>query len=235
VALGLGPCPIQAAEVLVRLQGGGEFHKPVQTFRDRRYRKVIPQSLDFSCGAAALATVLRYHFGYQVIEKDAIVGMWRTGDKEQIRKRGFSMLDMKNYCVAGGLEATGFRLEDIEKLKGKIPPLITVISTRNYKHFVVIRKVEDGNVYISDPALGNRAINVDEFNQSWIKTVFLVSGKTKGNPEGLFEEDRTGVRKDEVLPLTRGSAYGRLAMDGTMSIVFSGTIPLVGLGTIGIR
>ena len=41
--------------------------------------------------------------------------------------------------------------------------MIVLIDTSNYKHFVVIRRVDSRFVYIADPSWGNRKIPVDDF------------------------------------------------------------------------
>ena len=66
------PAPAEATEVQVRLLGGGTFDKKVEDFKGRRFRKVVHQTLDFSCGAAAMATLLRYHYGQSLDERAAI-------------------------------------------------------------------------------------------------------------------------------------------------------------------
>ena len=109
------PPPAKATEVPVRLLGGGTFDKKVEDFKGRRFRRVVHQSLDFSCGAAAMATLLRYHYGQSLDERAAIVGMFNQGEKEKIRQRGFSMLDMKHYAQSLGYQAEGYKIQDKEQ------------------------------------------------------------------------------------------------------------------------
>ena len=72
VALMGYPAPTEAADVPVRLLGGAVFSKKVDNLKERRMRKVVPQTLDFSCGAAALATIFHYNFGQPLDELEAI-------------------------------------------------------------------------------------------------------------------------------------------------------------------
>ncbi len=46
------PAPADATDVPVRLLGGAVFTKKVDNLKERRMRKVVPQTVDFSCGAA---------------------------------------------------------------------------------------------------------------------------------------------------------------------------------------
>ncbi len=49
--------------------------KHVTSLREARFDSVIEQKTDYSCGAAALATVLRYAFGRPLGELDVMKGM----------------------------------------------------------------------------------------------------------------------------------------------------------------
>src|ERR1700710_2401501 len=73
----------------------GEYHVHVASMLARKFGTVIRQQYDFSCGSAALATVLHYHYGLPRGETDVFAGMWQDGDQANIRKVGFSLLDMK--------------------------------------------------------------------------------------------------------------------------------------------
>jgi len=223
------PAPAVATEVPVRLLGGGVFDKKVEDFKGRRFRKVVHQSLDFSCGAAAMATLLRYHYGQSLDERAAIVGMFDKGEKEKIRQRGFSMLDMKHYAQGLGYQAEGYKIEDINKLKELKIPVITLINTKSYYHFVVIRQATDKFVYLSDPSWGHRKMTWDEFAQVWQKVILVVVGPTIGTPEGLYcETDAVGLPKDQVLRAEGVMGY-RFSMDPTTAIWskqrFGETIP----------
>jgi predicted double-glycine peptidase len=69
--------------------GIGDFAVPVQSMEDRRFATVIRQRYDFSCGSAALATLLRYHYAGREDEAQVFRGMWAEGDRDQIRRLGF--------------------------------------------------------------------------------------------------------------------------------------------------
>jgi predicted double-glycine peptidase len=44
------------------------------------------------------------------------------------------------------------------------------------KHFVVLRGIRDGVVYIADPSAGNIVFSVEEFARWWDKnTLFIIS------------------------------------------------------------
>jgi len=167
---------------------GGAISKKVKSVKELRLRQMVAQSADYSCGAAALATILRYCFGYQMTEKDAILGMFKLGEKEKIRRQGFSMLDMKRFAQDLGLKTAGYQIKDMEILRKVTVPVITVIETNRYKHFVVIRRTDDRFAYLSDPAWGNRKMPLADFQKCWNQVILVLLGPCKGIPEGLYTE-----------------------------------------------
>ena len=230
------PAGAPAAEVPVRLNlnyEGGVITKKVKSVRGLRLRQTVPQSRDFSCGAAALATVLRYHYGLQITEMDTIMGMFKHGEQELIKKRGFSLLDMKSFAQNLKYKSGGFKVPRMNILKDLDVPVITLIETNRYRHFVVIRRTDDKFVYISDPSWGNRKIPLDDFEKIWSKRIiFVVKGPTVGTPEGLFAEGRTPSTK-VALVLRKNMLLGdRFAMDPTYALVFQTNIPIITLQTL---
>jgi hypothetical protein len=155
---------------------GVTVRRSVETFRDQRFRYVVPQQLDFSCGAAALATLFRFYYDDPVGEGEIITEMLVGGDADRIRREGFSLLDMKHFAEARGYETKGFRLEPgvLDRLA---IPTVALVNTRGYAHFVVLKGARDGDVYLADPALGQRRVPVEEFEQEWGGVVLFVAKK----------------------------------------------------------
>jgi len=57
--------PAQVVRVPVAaLPGGGLVFKPVESIRERRFSDLVEQKTDFSCGAAAMATILNQAYGW---------------------------------------------------------------------------------------------------------------------------------------------------------------------------
>ncbi len=81
------------------LQPDGVLYKrSMQSMQERRFNALVRQQTDFSCGAAALATILRYGYHVQVDEATVIEGMMGVADPDIVSQRGFSLLD--NRCPA---------------------------------------------------------------------------------------------------------------------------------------
>lgn len=164
--------------------GSAEFGLPVRDMVSRRYLTVVRQQYDFSCGSAALATLLHYHYGDPHDEQDAFLGMWRDGDRAQIRRLGFSLLDMKRYLAARGIGADGYRVGLTQIAQAQTPGIV-LVDTNGYKHFVVVKGVRNGEVLLGDPALGLRHVPAAEFRRMWNGIYFALNKRPQGSSPGF--------------------------------------------------
>ena len=146
---------------------------PVVSWRDIPFRTVVRQQHDFSCGSAALATLLTHQYGLPTSEADAFRRMYADGDQAKIRKAGFSMLDMKTYLDARGLSANGYRM-DLKAIARDKTPVIALITVGRYKHFVVVKGVIGNEVLVGDPALGLKTWPVADFAKMWNGIAFAI-------------------------------------------------------------
>jgi hypothetical protein len=179
--------PVQAAEQYFALPGmpGGGFTMRLDTMLQRRFHAVIRQKYDFSCGSAALATLLQFHYGVRATESSVFDGMWQEGDRAQIQVQGFSLLDMKRYLQATGLRAEGYRVTLDQIAKTGVPGIALTV-TDGYRHFVVIKGVTPTEVLIGDPSRGLLAYSRKDFEATWDGLYFVITtaptvGKTNFN------------------------------------------------------
>ncbi|WP_347905943.1 C39 family peptidase [Pseudomonas purpurea] len=173
----------QAAQMPVTiLPGGVTVYKHVQSIRERKFSDLVEQKTDFSCGAAALATVLRQAYWLDVDEEHIIKGMLVKADQNLVRTQGFSMLDMKRYIESIGMRARGYRIPP-EKLEAVTIPVVVLIEIRGYKHFVVLQRAQKDWVYVGDPVLGHKRYSHEDFVKGWNGIVFAIIGPgyDKGN------------------------------------------------------
>lgn len=159
---------------LVSSVPGGQFSARINTMLDRRFYTVVRQQFDFSCGSAALATLMRYHYGIPVGEDVTFQGMWDKGDQDAIRKAGFSLLDMKRYLAAHDLETQGFRVTLDQIAQTKVPGIALTV-TKGYRHFVVIKGVTGKYVLVGDPSRGLIRYTRDEFQKIWDGLYFVIT------------------------------------------------------------
>lgn len=156
---------------------GRAYTVPVRTLKElklaRSFRTTVRQQYDFSCGSAAVATLLTYHYGLPVSEAEVFEAMFAGGDRNKIRREGFSLLDMKRYLEKRGFRADGVRIP-LEELAAAGVPAIALVSERGYRHFVVIKGVRDGRVMLGDPALGTRIVDEEQLEKSRVGDIYFV-------------------------------------------------------------
>lgn len=172
---------------------GGTFDISVMSMKEIRFKSVIKQKYDFSCGSAALATLLSHHYEHSITEQEIFEAMWEKGNKEQIKKNGFSLLDMKKYLKSIGYRADGFRVP-LEKLRSTGIPAIALINTNGYMHFVVVKGVNDKEVFIGDPATGLRVLSRKKFESEWNGLLFAIRNKINVGRQYFNEEPGWVVR-----------------------------------------
>ncbi len=187
----------------------GPVKKTFLSMREMRYVHMVPQETDFSCGAAALATILKHGYGQNVTENRIIEDMMKVSDQALVQEQGFSMLDMKKYVEASGMRGRGYHVKPdaLEKLQ---VPVIALLDIRGYKHFVVLKKTVGDRVYIGDPALGNRIMDKKDFVAGWNGIVFAIIGK------GF---DRSTVLLNPPEPLTLRQRSGLVNTVGTAQLL----------------
>jgi predicted double-glycine peptidase len=158
-------------------EGGGALSIPLTTVKELRqqrlFRTTIHQQYDFSCGSAALATLLTHHYGRPVTEEQVFQAMYEQGDQAKIKRAGFSLLDMKRYLESRGYEADGFEVS-LDRLGEARVPAIALIRENGYNHFVVIKGLREDQVLLGDPSAGTRVMTRAEFERVWHGGILFV-------------------------------------------------------------
>lgn len=156
---------------------GGRYAIKVTSLKEARFKTTIRQQFDFSCGSAAVATLLTHQYKFPVTEQTVFNEMYEHGDQEKIKREGFSLLDMKNFLNKHQFEANGFSLP-LGKLFESVIPAIVLIAENGYHHFVVVKGMRDGRILIGDPSSGTRAVSLSKFESIWVsKLLFLIHNK----------------------------------------------------------
>jgi predicted double-glycine peptidase len=199
--------PSHAADIAFSgvLPNGALYHAPVESMREARFRHLVRQQTDYSCGAASLATLLRYAYNLDADENTVIEGMLSLADAEVVKERGFSLLDIKRYVESLGMRGRGYRVDEARLRTLRVPSLV-LMDVNGFRHFVVLKQVVGEQVEIGDPILGNRVIPLDAFLESWpSRAVFVVIGS---------DFDRNTVL---LQPSTKPSARALYARQGPIT------------------
>jgi len=151
-----------------------------------RDQGVVRQRYDFSCGLAALATLLGQQFGIATSETALLQRMGLgperlaspdTLDTAAIERinRGVSMAGLAALADEFGLRALGVAV-NMEQLRQLRVPAIAHVRAQGEPHFTVIRGIgRGGQVQVADPSWGNRLFSAADFAQ-----MFLDGGTGRG-------------------------------------------------------
>ncbi|SPY31939.1 peptidase, C39 family [Neisseria gonorrhoeae] len=99
----------------------------LQSWKARRDFNIVKQDLDFSCGAASVATLLNNFYGQTLTEEEVLEKL----GKEQMRA---SFEDMRRIMPDLGFEAKGYALSFEQLAQLKIP-VIVYLKYRKDDHF----------------------------------------------------------------------------------------------------
>lgn len=177
---------------------------------EQKYRNIVHQAYDYSCGSAALTTLLNGYLGRKFTEKQIMDGLLKFGEYDKIvQRRGFSLLDMKRLVTALGHPSGGYKgsLDDLKKLDH---PAIVPIHYANFKHFVIIKKYKDGRFFVADPALGNISFPESRFAEIWENNVMFIVFPNGFKPQPtleLTEEDLRYIDDQTINQLAFASLY----------------------------
>lgn len=165
---------------------GGNYTIPVISFNERKFSTIYKQKYDFSCGSAALASLLTFHYDDIINEKSVFIDMFQNGDKSKIQKQGFSLLDMKRFLERRGYQSDGFRMS-LDNLK---VPAITIININGYLHFVIIKGFNEKEVLVGDPSVGVKVIPRDDFDKMWEQRILFLIKDNENIVSDHFQDTR---------------------------------------------
>ena len=129
------------------------------------------QSTDYSCGPAALATVLQ-NMGINVTEQELKV---LAGTDVS----GTSMHGLAQAARSKGLNATGMRLS-IDELR---PDMIVHVINDGTPHYSVIKEVTNESVRLADPSLGNIELTREKFSEVYSGYALVITDPNMGAPD----------------------------------------------------
>ncbi len=156
------------------------------------------QSRDYSCGAAALATLIRYYWGDNVTEQTFLLALDKVLTRAETRDRiqnGLTLTDLKKAAEKQGYQAALGKLE-FDKLTESKVPLVVGITVGEYKHFVVFRGTDGELVYLADPIRGNIRIPAATFQEQWQEKAILAVAKPN---EKVKTTSPLRVRVEEII------------------------------------
>ncbi len=180
----------------------------VWSYKELRERQVVMQKLDYSCGAAALATVFRYYWGANVNEETFLRLIPKLNlTAEEIKDRvenGLTLTDLRDLANLAGYQSSMGKVKFQDLAESKVP-VIVGITIRKHDHFAVFRGTDGYYVYLGDSIRGNIRLPIPEFLEQWQENAILVVAKPnsqvkKINPMGIrFTEVFRGLLNDQYV------------------------------------
>ncbi len=159
------------------IAGGYSAEIRITSLKERRFLTTVRQQYDYSCGSAALATLLSFQYQNPVSENEVTQEMWSRGNQKKIRREGFSLLDIKEYLQANGYSSNGY-VASLDKLVEVGIPAIALVNDHGYNHFVVIKGVQKDKVLLGDPSAGTRVMPRELFEKMRVNGIlFVIIGK----------------------------------------------------------
>lgn len=135
---------------------------------------VVMQNGYKECGAACLASIIKYYGGNIPLAK--ITELTNTN------KNGTTFYDLKQASLKIGLDVKSFKIDESEFINNldeiKMPSVCQVICN-NYEHFVVLYKINNKRLVIMDPAKGIIKMKIDEFLEFFTGYIMMFSNNKK--------------------------------------------------------
>jgi predicted double-glycine peptidase len=137
-------------------------------YREMRLAGVVAQTTEYSCGPAAVATLISCFYGLDVRESDILQ---RAGEYDAAAGRelgsGISAYALKRTLADHGIPARGL-LVSLDALlqhfaQGGLPLILHL--TRPQKHYLVAIGIIEGHAVLADPSWGRRLLPVPELER----------------------------------------------------------------------
>lgn len=139
-----------------------EGQVPVKSWKYFRDKNIVKQDLDYSCGAASIATILTEYYQRPTTEKEVLLLLVEEAGQDWEA----SFADMQKILPSLGFRGIGIAVswEQLTQLK---MPVLLYVKQREQGHFTVISGIDNDSVTLADPSLGNRFLTRGQFKEIW--------------------------------------------------------------------
>jgi len=158
--------------------------------------KVVLQTSNFSCGAAALATLINCYLGGNTTEEEIL---YLSGEVHSLQ--GISFLGLKRAAEAKGYIAQGFRL-DMPTLERLNFPVLVFIRRDDRPHFVVVQKIDQERIFLADPGQGCIRMSHAKFIRIWQGETLIILFPDQKSPLSPEIEFLISFQPQVLFPFT---------------------------------
>ena len=159
----------------------------ITSWKAQRDQGIVKQGFDYSCGAAALATILHL-YGHQATELALLRAM-------NVNDGMTSFEEMARVLPSLGFKAQGLAVS-FEQLRSLQVPVIAYLQLDGKTHFTALLGTSKDFVWLGDPSWGNRLLTKQRFLTLWqTQTNAIEEGKILVVlPMDNKEPEREGLR-----------------------------------------
>lgn len=129
-------------------------------------KNIVLQDGIKECGSACLLSIIKYYGGN--------VSMERLLELTKTTKDGTNFYNISEAAKEIGLVSKGYKVDNLENLYDEERPFISQVVINNYKHFVVVYKINSLKVTIMDPAKGMVKLDCSEFRDIWTGYILML-------------------------------------------------------------
>lgn len=160
------------------------------TWHEYRFRNMVEQKLDMSCGAASMSALMTYYGDAPTGEAELLELLAQVvGATEQdaVLSDGFSLLHLKKAVATKGLVLKAANI-DTAQLVGFGSPALLQLKTRQGNHFVLWHGQLKGRHWLGDPSRGDLWLSDNELKQEWTGIAAWLFQGGEPLPQGTKEQ-----------------------------------------------
>ena len=186
--------------VLLVLLLGLTWASPPASYRELRYEGVVGQTEWFTCGPAALSTLLSKYYGLENASEGELLELSvkaMEGADSNIEESGVTALALMHVANAQGVAAKGFSVT-MDELKtyfesNGLPLLIHV--TKPELHYVIAVGIVNDQIVLADPSFGRKIIPFSSlvYEKGFSGVVLVTSASAAANEHAKDVQDETLV------------------------------------------
>jgi predicted double-glycine peptidase len=190
--------------------GGGVANaRPIESYRAAKFKNIVKQKLEFSCGAASLATILTYYWGRPTQEAEIlelVEPRYPGALHEELKNEGMSADDIAYAASRLKFQAVPVAVAP-QQLKNLKAPVIIHTKRGKIEHFSVLKYVDNRRYLLADSIVGNRILNEREFNAQYTGFIIVV-GKYRADLPGDAALSKKGQNADPRVSLSTSLGLG---------------------------
>ncbi len=140
---------------------------PSVSYLSFRYTGVVEQTDQYTCGAAAVATLLTYFYGISTSENDVlklVYASMRARGERPTQGKGLTAYHLKEALTVQGVPSKGFLVKPAALqdyfVRGGLPVIIHL--TKPEKHFEVAVGIIKEQIVLADPSWGRSVVPLTE-------------------------------------------------------------------------